>query len=105
MTSRRLLTPVAKVLLDAADYIEKYGHHKGAFRHLDHPEMMPRVCAIGALIMVEHHSDARCAAGERLEAFIGSRDIPGWNDAPERTAGEVISALRGAALAQDQRHD
>lgn len=106
MTSRRLLTPDTKALLDAADYIEAHGLHKGSYREMGALERMPRVCAIGAIVMATDDGGARSSAGIRLAEFIGlSKDhgIPDWNDAPERTADEVIAALRGAALTSHNR--
>ena len=96
MTSRRLLDPVSRVLLDAADYIEKHGHCKGMSRRRD-----GAVCVAGSISVVIWSAELRLSARRRLSAYIGIPpylNIPVWNDAPARTADEVISALRGAAL-------
>ena len=37
-------------------------------------------------------------AGRLLRHHIASHNIPEWNDTPGRTKGEVLKALRGAAL-------
>lgn len=106
MTSRRLLTPDTKALLDAADYIEAHGLHKGSYREMGALERMPKVCAIGGIIMATDDGSARSDAGVRLANFIGATQdhgIPDWNDAPERTADEVVAALRGAALSSHNR--
>lgn len=106
MTSRRLLTPDTKALLDAADYMEKHGHCKGSYRRTRHPESMPTVCAFGAILMATDDGDTRSQAAQRLAAFVGATEdhgVPDWNDAPERTADEVIAALRGAAMTSHKR--
>ena len=42
-----------------------------------------------------HHADI-VKAVERLAVVIGTSDITMWNDAPGRTAEEVVYALRKA---------
>lgn len=98
MTSRRLLDPVSKALLDAADYMEAHGHCKDKST-----DWMGRVCLIGAITRVVFRDQAidqalHMATRNRLEAYLGYRLITIWNNAPERTADEAIAALRGAAI-------
>lgn len=88
-----------KALFEAADYMEQHGHCKGTYRRRSHPEAMPAVCALGALRMATDNGADLERAAERLGFFVGNADIAEWNDAPERTPAEVVSALRGAALA------
>ena len=82
-----------QALLDAADYIEEHGwcqyepaNRKGA------------VCAVGALMAVSSSPSIKLDAIELVKLVIGQWHIPNWNDAPERTKEEVVSALRAAAL-------
>lgn len=101
MTSRRLLTPLVKHLLDAADYLEEHGHCKDRWSNQQGAK-----CLLGAI-----HAGAGSAgyqgARDRVIAYLGFRGVGeavDWNNAPERTADEVIAALRGAALSiPDQR--
>lgn len=98
MTSRRLLTPEAKALLDAADYIDAHGHHKRGYYPCDYKAgMTPPACAIGAILRVSQN-DTVWLAVKKLAAAIGTDDIPRWNDAPQRTPVEVAAALRSAAV-------
>lgn len=99
MTSRRLLTPVAKALLDAADYIEQNGHCKHSYHEhvVGGGNVPPRACAIGALRMFADN-DVRDEAETRIKKHIGSDYIYRWNDRPERTAEEVVSTMREAAI-------
>ena len=108
------MTTDAEKVRAAADYIEQVGLHKG---HLfDHSSLgrapyswdVPlesgggvanRVpcCTYGALIAFGAER-----GGFDLWAFLGHVGAEGggigaWNDAPERTADEVVSALRSFA--------
>jgi hypothetical protein len=81
-----------EVLLKAAEHIERYGwrqRSKGA------PEAP--CCVIGAMEVVTE--DDRAAFDEARFALRGrvGWQLVAWNDAPGRTAAEVITALRGAA--------
>jgi hypothetical protein len=104
MTARELL-------LAAADYIEQYGWAQNTLGEAKEP-----ACARGAM----------CGAAEQAGTIAEPIDHPGanrllvayleldsdgmqtsdreaiyaWNDADERTAAEVIAALRGAAGVQ-----
>jgi len=105
---------VRATLLAAADLIEKRGHIKNFL------ETQDGFCVMGAINYAltgnsRWTGDNGYANQEsaRLAAYLGlpfdSGLIEGqtsaqhqcvlWNNAPERTAGEVISALRGAAYA------
>lgn len=91
MTSRRLLDPVSKTLLDAADYIEEHGWCQ-EFMWAD-----GRVCALGAILIAK--GTGLSGPRDRLMAFLKNPEsITKWNDAPGRTKDEVVSALREAAL-------
>jgi hypothetical protein len=103
----------AKVaLLEAANVIEAQGWTQGYYWDIEQansgiPVHLCRVCAMGALNIAIHGSpdDLAKGTGERVanECFaavrkeIGRAMIAAWNDDDERTAEEVISALRRAA--------
>jgi hypothetical protein len=105
----------AKVLLDAAAYLEKWGWVKG---YLGGKYGNPTVayndgpaCAMGAIHSVTSMAlpwetpieiyDAACDASdlarEALSEVIPTKVIPEWNDAPERTQEEVINTMRATA--------
>jgi hypothetical protein len=93
MTSRRLLTTEARVLLGAADLIETHGHCKGHY-HKD-----GAFCAVGAMSEITgSNTKLLDQALKRLSDATDVLSVTVWNDHPDRTAGEVISALRQAAL-------
>lgn len=60
-------------------------------------------CALGA---IAHIDDSRraylyaCALSQQVWAVRRFRDVPHWNDDPERTQAEVVAALRAAAQAE-----
>lgn len=87
------------VLLAAAVRIEVRGHCQGA------SERDGRCCVVGAFDRATGDAALHRKACDKLSGYL---DLPGpsmpavvaWNDAPGRTAAEVIAALRGAAGAQ-----
>lgn len=104
MTSRRLLNPEAKILLDAADYMEKHGHCKNVLEDKD-----GRVCLWGAINRVTCGTNddlSRVDNLDRLKPVSEYLGIPydlgvaiiNWNNAKERTQEEVVAALRATAL-------
>jgi hypothetical protein len=92
------VTP-AEVLTKAADLIEQGGHCKGT------PRWGTAYCASEAIYaacpeLVTKPTGRTCRAARR--AFYDAIHSPGitsWNDAPERTADEVVAKLREAAQA------
>lgn len=86
------MTP-KQVLEAAANRIERLGwcQRRNGVKYGDGPN-----CAVGAMIAVSTISDAR-PAQIRVENFLGVPRLMEWNDAPGRTAEEVIAALRAAA--------
>lgn len=93
-----ILTCAQNVCLHAAALIEKYGHCKHQAGNF-----VVGFCAIGALAMAHRtigdYRDDLCFSsviGLLIDA-VNHPFIPNWNDAPERTAEDVISALRRAA--------
>jgi hypothetical protein len=96
----------------AADIIERNGWHQGNYFLPDDPKPPQecRVCALGAIHVAIHGQPwspmfdseqedrtlkAFAAASRFVDGPWGS--LVGWNDEPDRTAEEVIAALRGAA--------
>lgn len=78
-----------QVLLDGAENIERYGHVK---KSLGSKSM--GFCLMGA--MIETHNPAWCEAITKIDRFMGTNPVD-WNNAPERTAAEVITAMRKCA--------
>lgn len=86
-----------EVLLKAADHIERYGWQQGGAGSPHGP-----CCALGAIAAgpIVHGVSAPAAIAEAedmLRDWIKRQAVSAWNDAPDRTAAEVIAALRGAA--------
>ena len=93
-------TPTAKVLRDAAAYIEQHGWcshklHDGS----------GSVCVVGALNMVLYgkpisfgpNRPERPLACDAIHRFVGNKSAVDWNNTPGRTKAEVVAALNGAA--------
>ncbi len=93
MTSRRLLDPVARTLLDAADYIDDHGWCQGQSW-----DLVGQVCAGWAIYRSNRQFQLQAAA--RLRGHLNISDIATWNDRPGRTRDEVTAALRAAALSE-----
>lgn len=84
----------AATLRAAARHIEKHGWCQG--------EMFSDAgasCAVGAIFSVTGLVGLPlcCKALEAVSEHIGCDKLSEWNDAPGRTAAEVIAALRAAA--------
>lgn len=92
------LEPWRKALLDAADLIEQKGFWKAGLRTA--PE--GALCVLGAIHVAVYEVDRGLfsPAWKALAAFVGTDNITGWNDAKERTAAEVIAAMRSTAHAE-----
>ena len=89
------------VLNKAADHIQQYGHHKGAALGGGHWSTAS-ACTIGAISIAGtdaggERNTVELAALAAMICHLGT-GLVGWNDAPERTASEVVEALRAAAL-------
>ncbi len=96
------LEPWQKLLLDAADLIEKGGLAKHRFA-ISKSDGNTSYCAAGALTAADHAKEflSMSVTGKtafaRFNAYIGpTRSISTWNDKPERTKEEVVTALRAA---------
>ena len=60
-------------------------------------------CTLGALDRVTGGDIGLWSpALNALKSYLGSPNIDGWNDAPERTQAEVVQALRAAAQSHAQ---
>lgn len=93
---RTTLEPWRRALLDGADYIARNGHHKGAcYNYAAGPN--PPSCLIGSLSNAGGINNI-LEPVEIFEKYINGYNVVAWNDAPERTAGEVIAAMRACAL-------
>lgn len=94
-TKTTTLEPWRRLLLDAADYMETHGHCKANFWDAE-----GQVCLAGAILSVQKVGDVdNCyRAWRALQAATGAYDMILWNDAPERTAAEVIQTMREVAL-------
>ncbi|MEU3052228.1 DUF6197 family protein [Streptomyces griseus] len=118
------MTP-EEILLKAADVIQRDGWHQGALFEGSNKAPTPQrdvaareapVCALGAISratwgscsstgreylasVVAAEADATCLLLKQVEASTAGRypSIPMWNDAPERSAEDVILALKRAA--------
>lgn len=102
-------------LMKAADAIERDGWYQHGYapeptEHRATSEGLPK-CVMGALyeaVSAPLVWDADLAtwcgmpddatpAWELLAEYVGDPVVPDWNDAPERTAAEVVETLRAAA--------
>lgn len=89
------LDTTSKLLLEAADYIEKYGWCQNRFEELTGP-----VCLIGAFFKcsyVDLDSQILENFRDRLGSFLNVNNVCKWNDTEGRTKEEVINALRACA--------
>ncbi|MGI5236997.1 DUF6197 family protein [Dactylosporangium sp. CA-139066] len=118
------LTPgVAETLRRAADYIDRHGLHKADYfacgtRRTDQQSgTLPAACAIGAIsygaygrvrrdpwgsyvALTSTPTNAFSDAVLWFEQYVDDRHgntVSGWNDHPDRTAADVVAALRAAA--------
>lgn len=109
------LEPWRQNLLDAAQLIRENGHAKGVFIN-----DKGSLCARGAINQVRdgiaRHSQGHGKEEEMLSKFLNLEErknfcqcdickpmrlpvaVADWNNAPERTAEEVISAMEACAL-------
>jgi hypothetical protein len=93
--------PWRALLLRAADYMERHGHCKKVLRYEG------AVCLRGALWFCDGDKWVNLArellvteAGRAVKEYLNLpefHDEISWNNAPERTKQEVITAMRAAA--------
>lgn len=97
------LTDVQKVLLGAAQVIRERGWCQKAL-----VDGGGRLCVMGAILAVDtgdpegDWGDVSNAAMDRLYGYLDKQPPMIWNNAPERTAEEVIHALEAAAFSEVQ---
>jgi hypothetical protein len=105
---------LALIFRNAAKVIQGRGHSKGLYE-----QHTGEVCAVGALMAAEgktpahglnpigHVSQAVWFLSSRIMSNTVDADpierIADWNDAPERTASEVVETLLAAAKAIEER--
>lgn len=109
----------ADILDEAANVIERNGFYQGSFCN-DGPKANTKVaadwacCTYGAINIAANGthprriSDGGEAAYKVLVKHLGISDNVGdtvadWSDDPDRTAEQVIAALRGAGQAERER--
>lgn len=92
--ARKEENPVAKVLREAAASVRKDGWTQTPFKNGG----WGKKCA-GLAIADQFgvHTSVREEATATFSRYVGARNVPHWNDAPGRTAEEVISALESCA--------
>ena len=102
LVDRTTLEPWRTLLLDSADRIERRGHTKHELC-----SSQGALCFRGALwnaknyYTYEHPGPISDKAEDRMGKFLGftfGSAVVSWNNAPERTAEEVITAMRACAL-------
>ncbi len=96
--SGETIDAVGEVLLRAADYMEKHGHCKFKLKNV-----YGAVCFNGALIeaLRGYGPDTDCGtyrAATKRCGFADSNESARWNNAPERTAADVIARLRASVV-------
>ncbi len=98
-------TETARVLEDAAAYIDRNGLHKGAYTARPNDPDSP-ACAYGAIDAVAV-GRVRLRASHALLRAIGpdGESIAAFNDAPSRTAQQVVDAMHSAAKTELRKAD
>ncbi|MFJ3507859.1 DUF6197 family protein [Streptomyces luteogriseus] len=101
----------AGVLDEAATHLKRVGHHKGYLYDEEQAKGTAiescRVCAVGSILAAAYgqprypaDDTARAAvtdtAIDAVEETIGT-PVPVWNDEPERTVDDVLTALTATA--------
>ncbi|MFD9259072.1 hypothetical protein [Streptomyces sp. NPDC059538] len=107
----------AAVLTDAAEILRRNGHNKGTYFELraDLPAIERPVCALGAILIAtegapyptnpgmfsEDAFEAAKVLARSIHSTVVDDDpverIADWNDAEDRTPGEVMQAMTRAA--------
>ena len=99
MLARPELDEAGKILISAADHIEKHGwwcKKHGANKGI-------KACLMTS-IWFSSNSNEAIKAADRVTHYLGFKnraEAVQWNDAPERTKKQVVSALREAAYFRD----
>jgi hypothetical protein len=105
---------VSEILSKAADLIEPEGAWLQAYsaKNADGEPVSSsdaracKFCIYGAMARIcDRDADARQRARDFIHPVIGTELISIWNDAPERTQAEVVSALREASTLAKEQED
>lgn len=111
MTPTTKALEAADVLEKAVAHLERVGHHKGYLYDEAQAEDTAiescRVCAVGSILAAAygkprypaddtHLAAVTDTAIDAMETTIGT-PVPVWNDAPERTQDDVVTALKATA--------
>jgi len=104
--SKEYLSPARRALLVAADLIERHGLAKLTQRDAEGRLCLQGAISVAATGKTRQYTDIYCAASAAVYRYLTARGVPDgdtyvngsapWNNKPERTAAEVIEALRGA---------
>lgn len=87
----RPLSQEAQELLAMAQYIREHG-----WCQFNYFTPSGRACVAGAKIGTIGYG--RSVGMDKFRDYIGGGSVSYWNDAPDRTVEQVISALEAAAL-------
>ena len=98
----------AEKVRKAADYIERTGLNKGHTSELWLTDTSrgavakgAKCCTLGALWAFDYDDYEEGADRSPLSEFLSVDSVATWNDAPERSADEVVAALREFAESLD----
>lgn len=96
------MTSVAETLNLTADHIQEHGWWSKIHGSVDAGGGVTIPwCASNGISAVAGGANAGMSARRAFAVYLGGtgcHDIYDWNDAPERTAAEVIEVLRAAAV-------
>src|SRR5215831_6859497 len=90
--SRNEVDAVGRSLLKAAELVE-HGWCQGSYARFT-DDRADQHCTVGALAVAR----VPLEGWARMRKAIGQPDMVNWNDAEERTKGEVVAALCAAAV-------
>jgi hypothetical protein len=85
----RRLDKIDRSILEAARYIQEFGWIQRESR-----DLKGQVCIYGALSEFGNMYLVHTAM-ERIQKYIGVKNIVNWNDGKGRTKEEVVDALQG----------
>ena len=91
-----IIDEVGKILLEAADYIERHGWCQNVYQN-----GLGNACVMGALLQVVRTTSRDGKSLSRLRKYLDVTSLENWNDAPDRTKEQVVEALRARGAAAD----
>ena len=83
---------IGKVLLRAADIIEKRGWCQGRYSDYD-----GRFCAVGAILNVTESCVLQQASRRFLAEHLPNQNVTAWNDVKNRRKKHIIDKMRAVA--------